>query len=54
MFAPVCARFATYDVALDDDCAGYRDTILGLPPMVEWTDAARAEPDEIEELEIEF
>ena len=32
----------------------YRDTILGLPAMVEWTEAARAEPDEIEELEIEF
>jgi len=54
MYAPVCARFDTYDVALDADCAGYRDTILGLPAMVEWTDAARAEPDEIEELEIEF
>ena len=54
MYAPVCARFATYDVALDDDCTRYRDTILGLPAMVEWTVAARAEPDEIEELEIEF
>jgi len=54
MYAPVCARFDTYDVALDHDCARYRDTILDLPPMVEWTDAARAEPDEIEELEIEF
>jgi glutathione S-transferase len=54
MYAPVCARFATYDVALDADCTRYRDTILGLPAMVEWTGAARAEPDEIEELEIEF
>jgi glutathione S-transferase len=54
MYAPVCARFATYDVPLDDACAGYRDTVLGLPAMVEWRDAARAEPDEIEELEIEF
>ena len=54
MYAPVCARFATYGVALDDDCTRYRDTILGLPAMVEWTVAARAEPDEIEELEIEF
>ena len=54
MYAPVCARFDTYDVALDDHCARYRDTILDLPPMIEWTDAARAEPDEIEELEIEF
>ena len=54
MYAPVCARFATYDVPLDDACEAYRDTILGLPPMVEWTDAARGEPDEVEELEIEF
>jgi len=54
MYAPVCARFATYDVPLDDVCAGYRDTVLDLPAMVEWRDAARAEPDEIEELEIEF
>ena len=54
MYAPVCARFATYDVALDEPAPRYRDTILALPAMVEWTDAARAEPDEIEELEIEF
>jgi glutathione S-transferase len=54
MYAPVCTRFATYDVALDDVCARYRDHILGLPEMVEWTAAARLEPDEVEELEVEF
>jgi glutathione S-transferase len=54
MYAPVCARFATYDVALDEPCAAYRDAVLALEAMVEWTTAARAEPDEIEELEIEF
>lgn len=54
MFAPVCSRFATYDVALDPECTAYRDRILGLDPMVEWTRAARDEPDAIEELEIEF
>ena len=54
MYAPVCSRFRTYDVALDPPCAAYRDTILGLPAMVEWTAAARAEPDRLEELEIEF
>lgn len=54
MYAPVCARFATYDVALDAACAGYRDTILALDAMAEWTAAARVEPDEVEELEIEF
>ncbi len=54
MFAPVCTRFATYDVALDDVCQAYCDHILGLPEMAEWTAAARLEPDEVEELEVEF
>jgi glutathione S-transferase len=54
MYAPVCTRFATYDVKLDAVCAGYRDRILALPQMVEWTDAAMLEPDEVEELEVEF
>jgi glutathione S-transferase len=54
MYAPVCARFRTYDVALDAACAAYGDTVLALDAMVEWTEAARAEPDVIEELDIEF
>lgn len=54
MYAPVCARFRTYDVALDDACAAYRDKILAWPLMLEWTEAALAEPDAIEELEAEF
>ncbi|MDR3513932.1 MAG: glutathione S-transferase family protein [Caulobacteraceae bacterium] len=54
MYAPVCTRFATYDVALDAACAAYRDRILALPFMAEWTKAAALEPDEVEELEMEF
>jgi glutathione S-transferase len=54
MYAPVCTRFATYDVKLDPVCAAYRDRILALPEMVEWTAAAQLEPDEVEELEVEF
>jgi glutathione S-transferase len=54
MFAPVVTRFMTYDVALDSNCAQYCRTILALPPMQEWVAGARAEPDEIEELEAEF
>jgi glutathione S-transferase len=54
MYAPVCTRFATYHVALDPVCAAYRDHILSLPEMVEWTQAALLEPDEVEELEVEF
>lgn len=54
MFAPVCTRFRTYDVALPPRAAAYRDTILHWPLMVEWAEAAADEPDEIEELEMEF
>jgi len=54
MYAPVCTRFRTYDVALPPRAAAYRDTILHWPLMVEWAEAAADEPDEIEELEMEF
>ena len=54
MYAPVCTRFLTYDVALDPACAQYCRTIMALPQMQEWIAAARAEPDELEELDVEF
>jgi glutathione S-transferase len=54
MFAPVVTRFLTYDVALESRCAGYCRTIMELPAMQEWIEAASAEPDEIDELEAEF
>ena len=54
MYAPVCTRFATYDVALDEVCGAYRDRILSLPEMGEWTAIAMAEPDEVEKLDVEF
>jgi glutathione S-transferase len=54
MFAPVVTRFITYDVALDSLCAGYCRAIMALPAVQEWVAAARAEPDEIGELEAEF
>jgi glutathione S-transferase len=54
MFAPVCSRFLTYDVDLDGTCAAYRDTILTMPAMQEWLAGAESEPDDLEELEIEF
>ena len=54
MYAPVCTRFHSYDVALDPVCAAYRDRILALPVMREWTAAALQEPDEVEELDVEF
>ena len=54
MFAPVCTRFQTYDVKLDRVSKEYRDTMLALPALLEWTAAAKQEPDEVEELEAEF
>ncbi|MEI9901069.1 MAG: glutathione S-transferase family protein [Hyphomicrobium sp.] len=54
MYAPVCTRFLTYDVKLDSDCAGYCETISNWEPMIEWTEAAKLEPDELEELDVEF
>ena len=54
MYAPVCARFVTYDVALPAECAGYVDTVMALPDMREWVALAEAESDELEELEAEF
>jgi glutathione S-transferase len=54
MFAPVCTRFVTYDVKLDGACAAYRDTIIATPHVQEWIEAARTEPEELEELDVEF
>ncbi len=54
MYAPVCTRFVTYDVKLDDASAAYCDLMLRHPAMVEWTQAARTEPEEVEELDVEF
>jgi glutathione S-transferase len=54
MYAPVATRFATYDVKLDRQCADYCETVLALPDMIEWTEAAKSERNGIEELEAEF
>ena len=54
MYAPVCARFTTYDVPLDPACDAYRKTIMAMPLMQEWIETAKTEPDEVEELDVEF
>lgn len=54
MYAPVVSRFRTYDVTLDSVCQAYADRIWTLPAMQEWIEAAKAEAEEIEELEVEF
>jgi len=54
MYAPVCSRFQTYSVPLEGKLAAYRDLILEWPLMQEWTASALAEPEEMDELEVEF
>ena len=54
MYAPVVTRFMTYDVKLDDRLAKYAQFIMDIPEMQEWITAAKLEPADIEELEVEF
>jgi glutathione S-transferase len=54
MYAPVCSRAVTYDLDLPDDCRAYGETIMAMPDMLEWAEAATAEPDDLEELDAEF
>lgn len=54
MYAPVCTRFLTYDVKLDRVCAAYCQTIMAMPHMREWAAAAKSEPEEVMELDVEF
>jgi glutathione S-transferase len=54
MYAPVCSRFTTYSVKLDEASAAYCKAMLATPFMQEWIAAAKKEPDELEELDVEF
>jgi len=54
MYAPVVSRFRTYGVELEPGLRAYADRIWNLPAMEEWREAANAEKEEIEELEVEF
>ncbi len=54
MYAPVVSRFRTYDVALKGPAKAYAERVWDLPAMREWREAALAEKEEIEELEVEF
>jgi glutathione S-transferase len=54
MYAPVVTRFVTYDVKLDPVSAKFADTILAWTLMQEWIEAAKAEVEEVSELEVEF
>ena len=53
--APVSPRRATIaGVKLDAPLVEFCKTILAMPEMQEWIHAAREEPDEISELDVEF
>jgi glutathione S-transferase len=54
MYAPVATRFLTYAVPVSPASAAYCQTIAQWAPMVEWREAALAEAEEMEELEVEF
>jgi len=54
MYAPVVARLLTYDVRLNRECAAYCRAIMKWPAMAEWVMDAKAEPADIEELDMEF
>ncbi len=54
MYAPVVTRFTTYDVKLEPRLKSYADVIMNMPEMCEWVEAAKNEPEEIEELEVEY
>lgn len=54
MFAPVTRRFITYDVAITAASAAYCETISQWQPMIDWITAAAEEPEEMEELDLEF
>jgi glutathione S-transferase len=54
MYAPVCTRFLTYDVKLDEVSDAYCRQIMQWPAMAAWVEAAKAEPEDLEELDVEF
>jgi glutathione S-transferase len=55
MYAPVVTRLKTYDVRMDDPAlADYCLRVMAMPEMQEWIAAARREPEQMDELEMEF
>jgi glutathione S-transferase len=54
MYAPVVTRFMTYDVKLEPRLKDYANMVMALPEMQQWIEAAKAEPADIEELEVEY
>lgn len=53
-YAPVVTRFRSYDVEMHGMCERYCQQIMAWQPMREWFAAAQKEPEQIDELDIEF
>jgi glutathione S-transferase len=54
MYAPVVARFHTYDVAVDATARAYMDAVMALPAWAEWKAAALEEPWVLPEDEVDW
>lgn len=55
MYAPVVTRLHTYDVRMSDAaCIRYCLHMMAMPELREWIAAAQLEPEDIDELEVEF
>jgi glutathione S-transferase len=54
MYAPVATRFRSDDVSLDAPSDAYCTHVMKWAPMREWIEAALLEPEQIEELDVEF
>jgi glutathione S-transferase len=54
MYAPVVTRFLSYDVKMDADCSAYCQRIMTMPEIQDWISAAKLEPDDFDELDMEF
>ena len=54
MYAPVVARFHTYDVAVGDAARAYMKAVMALPAWAEWTAAALKEPWVLPEDEVDW
>jgi glutathione S-transferase len=54
MYAPVVTRIRSYAVQVDTVSAKYCEHVWTWPDLEEWIAAARLEPEQIEELEVEF
>jgi glutathione S-transferase len=54
MYAPVVARFHTYDVTVDKAARTYMDAVMALPAWAEWRSAALQEPWVLPEDEVDW